>query len=306
MVDVHDRPRQLLIRTEEDDEPCSCDGPRCWRGTVSPDSTRCSIPSTRRRLAGWASGCSSAAPSSRDITAACGPSRTRAAWRDVLVLHSTRHGSHGGRSPVRRIRVPLWARGNHQSPIDRGCRVARGTAIPIVYHDGHRRSAHGHVHTDTKVRWTTQAVASMLAHTVTAVVTAVVTLCGASLYMAPSPDEVWSALAFGAVPSVGLLVGAIAGSLPRMPHQRIAIAMSVGAGLLLAGVSLKLAADAIGLPARWQRRWHCCLGQPCSARATRFSRGSCDASEAMRRVRAATGRVAAARQRRRHRARQRA
>ena len=30
-----------------------------------------------------------------------------------------------------------------------------------------------------------------------------------------------------------------------MPHQRIAMAMSVGAGLLLAGVSLKVAADAI-------------------------------------------------------------
>jgi ZIP family zinc transporter len=32
-----------------------------------------------------------------------------------------------------------------------------------------------------------------------------------------------------------------------MPHQSIAMAMSVGAGLLLAGVSLKVAADAIGL-----------------------------------------------------------
>ena len=97
------------------------------------------------------------------------------------------------------------------------------------------------VHTDTKVRWTTQAVASMLAHTVTVVGT----LCGASLYMTTSSDEVWAALALGAVPSVGLLVGAIAGSFSRMPHQRIAMAMSVGAGLLLAGVSLKVAADAI-------------------------------------------------------------
>jgi ZIP family zinc transporter len=47
------------------------------------------------------------------------------------------------------------------------------------------------------------------------------------------------------VPSVGLLVGAIAGSFSRMPHQRIAMAMSIGAGLLLAAVSLKVAADAI-------------------------------------------------------------
>jgi ZIP family zinc transporter len=63
--------------------------------------------------------------------------------------------------------------------------------------------------------------------------------------MATSPDEVLAALALGAVPSAGLLVGAIAGSFSRMPHQPIAMAMSVGAGLLLAGVSLKVAADAI-------------------------------------------------------------
>jgi ZIP family zinc transporter len=47
------------------------------------------------------------------------------------------------------------------------------------------------------------------------------------------------------VSSVGLLVGAIAGSFSRMRHHAIAMAMSVGAGLLLAGASLKLAADAI-------------------------------------------------------------
>ena len=63
--------------------------------------------------------------------------------------------------------------------------------------------------------------------------------------MAASADQILAALAWGAVPSVGLLVGAIAGSFSRMPHQRIAMAMSVGAGLLLAGVSLKVAADAI-------------------------------------------------------------
>jgi ZIP family zinc transporter len=63
--------------------------------------------------------------------------------------------------------------------------------------------------------------------------------------MATSTGEVWAALALGAVSFVGLLVGAIAGSFSRMPHQPIAMAMSVGAGLLLAGVSLKVAADAI-------------------------------------------------------------
>ena len=63
--------------------------------------------------------------------------------------------------------------------------------------------------------------------------------------MATSADQVWAALALGAVPSAGLLVGAIAGLFSRMPHQRIAMTMSVGAGLLLAGVSLKVAADAI-------------------------------------------------------------
>jgi ZIP family zinc transporter len=63
--------------------------------------------------------------------------------------------------------------------------------------------------------------------------------------MLTSADEVWAALAWGAVSSVGLLVGAIAGSFFRMPHRAIAMAMSVGAGLLLAGVSLKVAADAI-------------------------------------------------------------
>src|SRR5687767_2462291 len=63
--------------------------------------------------------------------------------------------------------------------------------------------------------------------------------------MATNADEAWAAVALGAVSSVGLLVGAIAGSFSRMPHQPVAMAMSVGAGLLLAGVSLKVAADAI-------------------------------------------------------------
>jgi ZIP family zinc transporter len=59
--------------------------------------------------------------------------------------------------------------------------------------------------------------------------------------------EVWAALALGAVSSVGLLVGVIAGAFTRIPHQRIAITMSVGAGLLLAAVSLKVATDAVRL-----------------------------------------------------------
>src|SRR5512145_1635942 len=63
--------------------------------------------------------------------------------------------------------------------------------------------------------------------------------------MPTSADGVWAALALGAVSSVGLLVGAIAGSFSRTAHHAIAMAMSVGAGLLLAAVSLKVAADAI-------------------------------------------------------------
>jgi len=63
--------------------------------------------------------------------------------------------------------------------------------------------------------------------------------------MATNADEVWAALAWGAASSVGLPIGAITGSFFRMRHHAIAMAMSVGAGLLLAGVSLKVAADAI-------------------------------------------------------------
>jgi ZIP family zinc transporter len=63
--------------------------------------------------------------------------------------------------------------------------------------------------------------------------------------MPTSANEVWAALALGAVSYVGLLVGAIAGAFSRRSHHAIARAMSVGAGLLLAAVSLKVAADAI-------------------------------------------------------------
>jgi zinc transporter, ZIP family len=58
-------------------------------------------------------------------------------------------------------------------------------------------------------------------------------------------ENVWSALLWGALSSTGLLVGAVAGLLFRLPHQTIAMTMSIGAGLVLAGVSLKVAADAI-------------------------------------------------------------
>jgi ZIP family zinc transporter len=63
--------------------------------------------------------------------------------------------------------------------------------------------------------------------------------------MPTSADEIWAALAWGSVSSVGLLVGAVAGSFSRMPHHPIAMAMSVGAGLLLAAVSLSVTAEAI-------------------------------------------------------------
>ena len=63
--------------------------------------------------------------------------------------------------------------------------------------------------------------------------------------MPTNAAEVWAALAWGGVSSVGLLVGAIAGSFARMSHHAIAMSMSVGAGLVLAAVSLKVAAEAI-------------------------------------------------------------
>jgi zinc transporter, ZIP family len=65
--------------------------------------------------------------------------------------------------------------------------------------------------------------------------------------MSPSFGEISAALAWGAVSSVGLVVGAVASSVSRLSHHAIAMSMSVGAGLLLAAVSLKLAADAVRL-----------------------------------------------------------
>ena len=78
MVDVHDRPRQLLIRTEREDGDrvrvtvrdagVGRRPPRAW--------TSCSTPSTRRRATAWVSASPSAAPSSKDIMAVSGQSRT--------------------------------------------------------------------------------------------------------------------------------------------------------------------------------------------------------------------------------------
>lgn len=63
--------------------------------------------------------------------------------------------------------------------------------------------------------------------------------------MPPSFGEVWAPVAAGAVSSLGLVVGAVAGWFTRLSHHAIAMGMSVGAGLLLAAVSLKLAAEAV-------------------------------------------------------------
>jgi ZIP family zinc transporter len=65
--------------------------------------------------------------------------------------------------------------------------------------------------------------------------------------MSTGVDHVWAALAVGAVPSVGLLAGAVAGAFSRVPHHRIAAAMAVGAGLIVAGVSLTVTTDAMRL-----------------------------------------------------------
>jgi hypothetical protein len=92
--------------------------------------------------------------------------------------------------------------------------------------------------------------------------------------MPASADDVWAALAWGAVSSVGLLVGAIVGSFSRLPHQAIAMAMSVGAGLLLAGVSLKVAADAIRIAGPVAAALSLLLGAAVFSATTRFSRGS--------------------------------
>ena len=81
MVDVHDRPRQLLIKTEREDGDrvrLTVRDAGVGLAAAEPELAVRS-PSTPPRAAAWASGCLSAAPSSRDITVVCGPSRTTAA-----------------------------------------------------------------------------------------------------------------------------------------------------------------------------------------------------------------------------------
>ena len=63
--------------------------------------------------------------------------------------------------------------------------------------------------------------------------------------MPPSFADIWAAFAWGTVSSIGLLIGAVAGFFSRLAHRKIAMAMSVGAGLLIAAVSLKLTTDAV-------------------------------------------------------------
>ena len=57
--------------------------------------------------------------------------------------------------------------------------------------------------------------------------------------------EICVAMGWGALSSVGLVVGALVGAFSRLRHREIALAMSVGAGLLLAAASLELATEAI-------------------------------------------------------------
>jgi zinc transporter, ZIP family len=63
--------------------------------------------------------------------------------------------------------------------------------------------------------------------------------------MPPSFGEICAALGWGAVSSIGLVVGAVAGAFSRLSHHTFALTMSVGAGLLLAAASLQLATEAI-------------------------------------------------------------
>ena len=57
--------------------------------------------------------------------------------------------------------------------------------------------------------------------------------------------EICAALGWGALSSAGLVVGAVVGVYSRLRHHAIALAMSVGAGLLIAAASLELATEAI-------------------------------------------------------------
>ena len=67
-----------------------------------------------------------------------------------------------------------------------------------------------------------------------------------SLHMATNADEVWAVLAWAPRPPSGCRSArSPTGTFLRMPHHAFACAMSVAAGRLLAGVSIKVAADAI-------------------------------------------------------------
>jgi zinc transporter, ZIP family len=66
----------------------------------------------------------------------------------------------------------------------------------------------------------------------------------------PSFGEIGVALGWGALSSVGLVLGALLGAFSRLRHHQIALAMSVGAGLLLAAASLALATEAIRVAGR--------------------------------------------------------
>ena len=93
--------------------------------------------------------------------------------------------------------------------------------------------------------------------------------------MAPSSTDIWAAFAWGAVSSAGLLVGVVAGLFTRLSHHAIAMAMSVGAGLLLAAVSLKLATDAVRMAGPLAASAALLLGAAIfSAVNARFSRSS--------------------------------
>jgi ZIP family zinc transporter len=63
--------------------------------------------------------------------------------------------------------------------------------------------------------------------------------------MPPTFGEICAALGWGALSTGGLVVGAVVGAFSRLRHHTIALAMSVGAGLLLAAASLELATEAI-------------------------------------------------------------
>ena len=63
--------------------------------------------------------------------------------------------------------------------------------------------------------------------------------------MHPSFGEICAALGWGALSSVGLMIGTVVGAFARLSHREIALAMSVGAGLLLAAASLELATEAL-------------------------------------------------------------